>query len=306
MSQRSTLAACPQVPPQAPPRPAAAAVDARGLKAAKLRAVLVDEPPARVGAIPCYLEHPHPHSPLPLTRGGSTEAGLKGRLQEALKRHGRWYYRLVGLLGPTWHDGRLRRRRRELLARYGPGDVILNLGSGPQRYAGRADIINVDLFPFQEVDLLADARDLPIAAGSADLIINVAMLEHTPEPERVVEQMHRVLKPGGRLLCFVPFAVPYHAAPHDYHRWTISGTRRLFGSFQQVEIVACPGPTSSLLWMTQEWLATLLSLGWAPLHDAVLLALMLVTFPVKFLDEVLARLPNAHRAALGFYVFASK
>jgi hypothetical protein len=35
-----------------------------------------------------------------------------------------------------------------------------------------------------------------------------------------VSEVSRVLKPGGVLLCFVPFMYWIHEMPHDYHRYT--------------------------------------------------------------------------------------
>jgi len=272
-------------------------------------------PTTKADKIPCILQ-PREHAVLDSgaycfldverTSGPTAESGLKGRIQDLLKRYGRLYYSLLLLLGPVWGCYRTRRKRRELLAKHDHKSVILDLGSGPQRCMSREDIINLDLFPFDEVDIVADAGDLPVESDSVDLIINVAMLEHAVDPANIVGQMHRVTKRGGDVFCFVPFMQPFHAAPHDYQRWTMPGAKALFSQFRDVEVVVAAGPTSGLLWIVQEWLATALSFGSRVVHDALLLMLMVLTFPVKFLDELLCAFPGSQNVASGFFVFARK
>lgn len=64
---------------------------------------------------------------------------------------------------------------------------------------------------------------LPFADASVDGVTVLMVLEHTVEPEKILAEAHRVLRPGGRVLVSVPFAFPVHGAPHDYRRWTLGG-----------------------------------------------------------------------------------
>ena len=50
----------------------------------------------------------------------------------------------------------------------------------------------------------ADARRLPFADGSMDLVMSTDMWEHIEDDEAVARETHRVLRPGGRLLVAVP------------------------------------------------------------------------------------------------------
>jgi ubiquinone/menaquinone biosynthesis C-methylase UbiE len=59
----------------------------------------------------------------------------------------------------------------------------------------------------------ADARDLPYADASCDLVLSVTMLEFVREPTRALDEMWRVLKAGGRLVVAVLQAgTPWHTS----------------------------------------------------------------------------------------------
>src|SRR5262245_41768418 len=52
--------------------------------------------------------------------------------------------------------------------------------------------------------LCADGYQLPFASGSFDLVLLIAVLEHTREPWRLLAETRRVLVPGGRTIMVVP------------------------------------------------------------------------------------------------------
>jgi SAM-dependent methyltransferase len=59
-----------------------------------------------------------------------------------------------------------------------------------------------------------DARHLPLATGSADLVIALDVLEHIEDDARVAAEIHRVLRPGGTLFATVPCDMRLWS-PHD-------------------------------------------------------------------------------------------
>ena len=146
-------------------------------------------------------------------------------------------------------------RRKKILEEYGSDSVILNFGSGPSIIDKRTDIINVDIFDFKNVDIVADVSGLPIHENSVDLILNFAMLEHVNNPQKIVNEMKRILSDDGRAICYLPFMVPFHAAPHDFMRWTRPGVVELFSSLEIIEIGIGSGPTSGMLcgWCKNGW-----------------------------------------------------
>lgn len=75
--------------------------------------------------------------------------------------------------------------------------------------------------------IFGDGQRLPIAANSVDTVLLLDVLEHLPRPADCLAEIHRVLKPGGRLVLQVPFLYPPHDEPYDFRRWTVHGLRQL-------------------------------------------------------------------------------
>ncbi|MDD5602590.1 MAG: methyltransferase domain-containing protein [Eubacteriales bacterium] len=64
--------------------------------------------------------------------------------------------------------------------------------------------------------LIADAASLPLDSGSIDTVIMNDAMEHVADPEKVIAECARVLKPGGRLFInFPPYYHPYGAHLSD-------------------------------------------------------------------------------------------
>ena len=85
---------------------------------------------------------------------------------------------------------------------------------------------------------------MPLADSSMDAIIALELITQLDEPAAFLSEASRVLKPGGRLVCFVPFMQGIHAAPEDFVRYTPAGLGELFREFEQERLIPL-GPTSS-------------------------------------------------------------
>jgi len=93
-------------------------------------------------------------------------------------------------------------------------DRLLEVGSGTGELAERireelgADVCAVDVSPrMVELTLargvdarVADVQDLPFEDGSFDCVLAAWVLYHVPDVDRGLEEIARVLKPGGRLV----------------------------------------------------------------------------------------------------------
>jgi SAM-dependent methyltransferase len=78
-------------------------------------------------------------------------------------------------------------------------------------------------------DVLYDGKRLPFEDASFDTVMAIEVLEHTPEPARLLAEMRRVLRKGGTLIVSAPFSFRLHEEPHDYFRYTPYGMRELLG-----------------------------------------------------------------------------
>jgi SAM-dependent methyltransferase len=76
-------------------------------------------------------------------------------------------------------------------------------------------------------DVLYDGVSLPFEEASFDTVLSVQVLEHTAEPQRLLEEMSRVLRPGGLMILNAPFSFRLHEEPHDYFRYTPHGLRAM-------------------------------------------------------------------------------
>ena len=74
--------------------------------------------------------------------------------------------------------------------------------------------------------VLGDAHDLPFVDAAFDAAVIQAVLEHVVDPQRVVAELHRVLREDGVLYSEVPFMQQVHEGAYDFTRYTDLGHRR--------------------------------------------------------------------------------
>jgi SAM-dependent methyltransferase len=84
----------------------------------------------------------------------------------------------------------------------GPGNIFATVGGSPQVLIG-VDISPGALKMAQEVGytpLLADAQNLPLRDGCADLVVANATIHHCDDMAKVLAEAGRLVKPGGLLV----------------------------------------------------------------------------------------------------------
>jgi SAM-dependent methyltransferase len=200
-----------------------------------------------------------------------------------------------------------RRLLREL-ATLSPQPVVLIVGGGVigrgtevlREQGDRLNVLCFDIYATPETDFIADAHDIPLADGSVDAVWIQAVLEHVIQPERVVAEIHRVLKPRGLVYAEIPFMQTVHEGAYDFTRLTDTGVRWLFRWFDRIDSGAVLGPGQALLWSISA------ALGGLFRNNRVgNLIATLAFFWVRLIDCVIP-VPYSVDAACGLYFLGRK
>lgn len=157
---------------------------------------------------------------------------------------------LLGWTDPLHIARRLLRQVVQERAHYARG-WLLDLGCGGQPYRDLLNhverYIGLDLPPNGQVDVWGDGMALPFRDGVFDTVLCNEVLEHVPEPSKLMGEVARVLKPEGVLLLTTPQTWGLHLEPHDFYRYTKYGLRYLAerSGLEVIEVTATCG-----LWAT--------------------------------------------------------
>ncbi len=118
-----------------------------------------------------------------------------------------------------------------------PGAVVLDAGAGIGPYKSLFDHAVYESADFEQADkayqkstYVCDLAAIPVEDNRFDFILFNQVMEHLPEPKRVLVELHRVLKPGGKMIYTGPLFYEEHEQPYDFYRYTQFGVRYLFDS----------------------------------------------------------------------------
>ena len=127
----------------------------------------------------------------------------------------------------------------------------LNLGAGSSvRRPPRC--IEVEYALFRNTSVVGDAHRLPFKDGAFDAVISYNTFEHLRDPPVAASELHRVLRPGGRLRMQTAFLQPLHEEPAHFYNCTEFGLREWFSAFE-IEDCFVPGnmnPAFALGWVS--------------------------------------------------------
>jgi SAM-dependent methyltransferase len=118
-----------------------------------------------------------------------------------------------------------------------PGSRLLDVGAGDGPYRELFDHLRYESTDWEhsvhpgarQVDYVGPAHDLPIPDAEYDAVLCTQVLEHVPNPDAVIAELYRVLRPGGRLYLTVPLAWELHEMPFDFYRYTPHGLATILG-----------------------------------------------------------------------------
>ncbi len=128
------------------------------------------------------------------------------------------------------------------------GGGSIGQGMQPLYEDPELELIAFDIYISDNVQFVADAHQIPLPDNYFDCVIIQAVLEHVLEPQQVVLEIHRVLKPDGIVYAETPFLQQVHEGAYDFTRFTESGHRYLFNQFKLIRSGVIAGTGTQLLW----------------------------------------------------------
>lgn len=109
------------------------------------------------------------------------------------------------------------------------GAVILDVGCGMKPYKdlfSEMTYMGIDIegggHPDTDkvVDTYFDGVNIPYESNKFHTVICTEVLEHSIDPERLIQEMNRVIMKGGKLYLTMPFVWNEHEVPYDFRRYT--------------------------------------------------------------------------------------
>lgn len=119
--------------------------------------------------------------------------------------------------------------------------TVLDVGGRLQPYRELLDgrirqYVAIDIRRTPVVDVIGSGEQLPFASNIFDLVLCTQVLEYIPEPQRLLLEIHRVLKPGGSLMLSAPAAQP-RDSEEECWRFYPTAIRKLLAVYADVNIV---------------------------------------------------------------------
>lgn len=158
---------------------------------------------------------------------------------------------------------------------------------------------------FDDQTYQGDVQSMPqVESSRYDTVVCSEVLEHLPRPADALREIHRVLKPGGRIIVSVPYLSRLHEEPHDFYRYTRHGLTHLLeaAGFTVLEldrtgsVFSFLGHQASTLLVCSTWHVPLVR--WM----AFWLNAGLITVPCRAADRVF----GSDRIPLGYVAIAEK
>ncbi len=79
----------------------------------------------------------------------------------------------------------------------------------------------------EQIDVFYDGKNIPFPDKNFDSVLATEVFEHVFYLEDTIKELHRVLKPNGKILITLPFVWYEHEVPHDFARYSSYGIANL-------------------------------------------------------------------------------
>lgn len=175
---------------------------------------------------------------------------------------------------------------------------LLDFGSGSKPYRAIFSVdeyIGVDIAESGHshndslIDFYYDGERLPFESEYFDSFFSSEVFEHVFNLPDILKEVHRVLKPGGKILITIPFAIHEHETPFDFARYTSFGIQDLLASngFEIIKIEKTNHYLEAIFQLQAWYNASLIYKKFKLLTFAQLLVLVA---PVNIMGCILSRL----------------
>jgi len=105
----------------------------------------------------------------------------------------------------------------------------------------RVEYVGCDMYPGPGVDRVENLHRLSIETESVGTALCLETLEHVEDCRAAVEEIFRVLKPGGLAVISSGMKEIIHPSPSDYWRFTPEGFESLMRQFTVKRVISMPG-----------------------------------------------------------------
>lgn len=158
----------------------------------------------------------------------------------------------------------------------------------------------------EQIDFYYDGTTLPFQDASFDAVFSSEVMEHIFNMNESLQEINRVLKPGGKLLFSTPFIFPEHEQPYDFARYSTFGLQHLLEhhGFKIIEHIQIGHATQAILQLWTYYVST----SWftkSPLLNWI--SRLIFVFPANLLGLFLPKvLPNTSGFFASHVVLAEK
>lgn len=212
----------------------------------------------------------------------------------------------VAMTHPSWVLGNARLKiLKPFIKQYMHGRLV-DIGCGTKPYQALlapyiTEHIGVDhnemFHDCSNVDIFADAYNIPVPDGSFDCALSTDVLEHLEEPQKAFNEVSRILRGGGTLLLTVPFLYHLHEQPRDFYRYTRFGLEYLAGQagLEMVEMK----PVGGLCTFVMQEIAYMIYFAARlkiirPLQILLMNVFLIPGWLLNWIDPTKSRLPAAY------------
>ena len=191
---------------------------------------------------------------------------------------------------------------------------VLDVGSGISKGPGRwlwyptteLNVTRVDLVEGLNVDLVADATDLPLPDESYDAVVLQSVIEHVEDLNALLSEAVRVLRKGGIIYIEMPFLQGVHGDPNDYWRMTQTGLNQKIEGLQVEKISSgvSGGPIGTMTWLFCDYLSNLTPIN--PINVLIRFITRWLLAPLRYIDILTYHTKASKRLACENYFIGAK